>query len=343
MPCPSFVSLRIYSDLSLVPPGGSHVVMLYPFWGKNPEDPADPNSGRFDRYANSGAALLELVSLDDASVAVFPTEWSESAAHAAALFAEAAADAGKPTVFFAGADDHLAVRHEQALVFQTSIVRSRRGPNEFAQPAWSEDFVTEHLGGRLPIRAKGALPVVGFCGLAPASRGVLRRFRTHPAHTAIRARALRLLRQHDGVETNVVERKRFLGGAIDRGRLDVAAMQRVRSEYVANMVGSDYILCSRGAGNFSYRLYETLSCGRIPIFVDTDCVLPYDFVAPWREHCVWVDESELESIGDKVADFHEGLDEGEFEELQRACRRFWEQYIEPEGFFGHFHEHLVTA
>jgi hypothetical protein len=343
MPGPSFVSLRIHSDRSLVPAGGGHVVMLYPFWGKNPEDPADPNSGRFDRYAASGAALIELAPLDDAALAVFPTEWSESAAQAAGRFAEAAGAVGKPTAFFVGGDDHLAVPHEQALVFQTSIVRSRRRPNEFAQPAWSEDFVIAHLGGRLPIRVKGPRPVIGFCGLAPASRGVLRRFRTHPAHTAVRARALRLLREHDGVETNFVERERFLGGAIARGRLDLAAMRRVRSEYVANMVESDYILCGRGAGNFSYRLYETLCCGRIPVFVDTDCVLPYDFVAPWREHCVWVDESELQSIGDKVVEFHEGLDEREFEELQRACRRFWEEYIAPEGFFARFHEHLVTA
>ena len=45
--------------------------MLYPFWGKNPEDPADPNSGRFDRYAASGAALFKLAPLDDATLAGF--------------------------------------------------------------------------------------------------------------------------------------------------------------------------------------------------------------------------------------------------------------------------------
>jgi hypothetical protein len=33
--------------------------MLYPFWGQNPEDPADPNSGRFDRYSETGATLFE--------------------------------------------------------------------------------------------------------------------------------------------------------------------------------------------------------------------------------------------------------------------------------------------
>jgi hypothetical protein len=317
--------------------------MLYPFWGKNPEDPADPDNGRFDRYAEAGSSLFELVPLDRADIAVFPAGWSESRAAAAERFVGTARAAGKPTAIFVSSDDHETVVRDGALVLQTSLFRSRRLPNEFAQPAWSKDFVPAHLGGRLPVRKKGRMPVVGFCGLAPRRRGLMARFRAHAAHTSIRARALRLLREHEGVETNFVERERFYGGGITRGRLDPATMQRVRSEYVQNMAESDYILCSRGAGNYSYRLYETLSCGRIPVFVDTDCVLPYDFVAPWREHCVWVDESEIESVGDRVATFHERLGDQNFEELQRACRHFWEEYLAPEGFFRHFHEHLGRA
>jgi Exostosin family len=311
--------------------------------GKNPEDPADPNSGRFDRYVEVGPALVELVPLEVADLGVFPCEWTRSLASGVQSFVAAAREAGRPTAVFVGGDDHEELPYDGALVFQTSLYRSLRRPNEFAQPAWSEDFVTAHLGGRLPVRSKRAKPVVGFCGLAPQRRGVLARLRAHPAHTSIRARALRLLREHGGVETNFVERERFLGGAIARGKLDQAAMRRVRDEYVRNMVDSDYVVCTRGAGNFSYRLYETLSCGRIPVFVDTDCVLPYDFVTDWRDHCVWVDQSELESIGDRVVAFHESVGEREFVERQQACRRFWEEYVAPEGFFARFHEHLARV
>jgi hypothetical protein len=334
--------LRIYSDRSIVPRDGSHVVMLYPFWGKNPEEPADPNSGRFDRYAEVGSTHFALVPLDAADVAVFPCEWSRALAVEVERFVAAASEAGTPTAVFAASDKHEAIQ-SPALVFQTSLYRSRRASNEFAQPAWSEDFVRAYLGGRLPFRPKRAKPVVGFCGLAPRRRGVLTRLRAHETHTSIRARALRLLREHSGIETNFVERERFLGGALTGGRLDVATMQRARREFVENMIQSDYVLCARGAGNFSYRLYEALSCGRIPVFIDTDVVLPCDFTADWRAHCVWIDESELESIGDRVAAFHEGLGEREFQELQRACRRFWEEYVAPDGFFAHFHEHLAIA
>lgn len=337
------MSLKIYSDRALVPPEGSHVVMLSPFWGKNPEDPADPSSGRFDRYVAVGPELFGLVPLESADLAVFPTEWSPSLEPVVERFVAAAKEAAKPTAVFVGGDEHQQLPHDDPLVFQASLNHSRRLPNEFAQPAWSEDFVTAHLGGLLPVRSKKATPVVGFCGLAPRSRGLRARLRSHPSHTSIRAKALRLLREHNGVDTNFVERERFLGGAISRGQLDPGAIRRVRDEYVRNMVESDYILCSRGAGNFSYRLYETLCCGRIPIFVDTDSVLPYDFAVDWRDYCVWVDESELESIGDRVVTFHEELAEHEFVERQRECRRFWEEYLAPEGFFGRFHEHLARV
>jgi hypothetical protein len=316
------------------------VAMLYPFWGKQPEDPGDPNRGRFDRYVELGPKLFKLAPLDQAALAVFPCEWQPALAAEVERMVHTAASFGRRTVLFIGGDDYQQVPYESATVFQASLYRSSRRENEFAQPAWSEDFVTAHLDGRLPIRPKRDNPVVGFCGLAPGRRKLLQRLRSHPSHTSVRARALELLRNADGVETNFVERERFLGGAVRGGRYDVATMQRVRREYVENIVESDYVLCTRGAGNFSYRLYEALSCGRIPILVDTDCVLPYDFFVDWRSLCVWIAEEELPRIGEKLRAFHDQLTDADFGELQRSCRRFWEQYISPSGFFSNFHHHF---
>jgi len=44
-----------------------------------------------------------------------------------------------------------------------------------------------------------------------------------------------------------------------------------------------------------------------------------------------------------VLEFHESLDESEFEERQRACRRLWETHISPQGFFANFHLHFEPA
>jgi hypothetical protein len=109
-------------------------------------------------------------------------------------------------------------------------------------------------------------------------------------------------------------------------------MQTARREYVQNIVDSDYVLCARGAGNFSYRLYETLSCGRIPVFVDTDCVLPLEDEIDWRALCVWVDARGVDTIGKRVRSFHERLSPEAFIELQRRARATWEEFLSPLGF-----------
>src|SRR5262249_35005491 len=134
-----------------------------------------------------------------------------------------------------------------------------------------------------------------------------------------RSRALDALAGQRDVETDVVIRDGSAGGAWDGapGTLDVELWNRVRREYVRNMLDSDYVLCVRGAGTWSYRFTEALSLGRIPVFVDTDCVLPYDFLLDWREHVVWVDREDIPRIGERIAEFHERLGDAEFEDRQR--------------------------
>ena len=83
-----------------------------------------------------------------------------------------------------------------------------------------------------------------------------------------------------------------------------------------------------------------MACGRIPLFIDTDCVLPFDFAIDWKRFGVWVDQADLRSVADRVAEFHDSISGEEFEELQVACRRLWEEWLSPEAFFANFHRHL---
>jgi hypothetical protein len=330
------VKLKIYSDRSEVPAGTPHTVMLTPFWGKNPAATNDPDAGRFDEYAAIGTRFLELTTLEEADVAVFPLDWSsverDEQIASARHFVHRAAAAGKPSIVFFVSDSDEPLPVEPTAVVRTSLYRSRRRQNDFAQPGWSEDFLS-YLGNEPIIRRKAAKPVVGFCGLVPRSP-------FSPARR-VRGGALRALERDRAVETNFRRKRRFLGGMLAHGSFETTA-RAARDEYVHNMVESDYVLCARGAGNFSYRLYETLSCGRIPVFVDTDCVLPYDFLVDWRDYCVWIDVTDLDRTAEIVAEFHERLTDKEFEELQRSCRRFWEEYIRPVGFFSNFHRIVTT-
>src|SRR2546425_13198640 len=167
--------LKIFTDRAYLPEGRKHVAMLYPFWGKKPEDPGDPSSGRYDRYMEVGSRLFEVTTLEKAEVEVFPGAWEQVLGDTAAVkraeqFLELARRARKPTVIFFWSDSDQEVPYDDTLVFRTSCYRSRQRRNEFAMPAWSEDFVTRYLGGQLPLRSKGERAVVGFCGYAPSFR-----------------------------------------------------------------------------------------------------------------------------------------------------------------------------
>jgi hypothetical protein len=348
--------LKLYSDVSFLPPGKGHVAMLYPFLGTGGKGWSDSSAGVFDEYLATGSQFFRMTTLADADVAILPGAWSHyiDAAEGRALakdFVAIAKSAGKRTIVFFNSDSTEEVQLDDSLIFRTSLNRSRKRPNEFALPAWSEDIVERRLDGKLPIRPKSGRPVVGFCGFAaPLIRSWVRNFARwgasvagmrhgatnpllKPGH-AVRLKAMRALENSPAVDTNFVVRGAFFGSA------EMTQSKYTRGEYVQNMIDSDYTLCVRGAGNFSYRLYETLSCGRIPVFVDTDCVLPYDSVIRWKDYCVYLDESEVARIGDRVAEFHAKLSPSGFEELQRECRKLWKNYISPEGFFRNFHRHL---
>src|SRR6185437_3079461 len=124
-----------------------HAVILSPFWGTNPEAP--PDTGRFESYAELGGSFLRLTSLPECDAGIFPQNWETAGERASELGEEIAAlcrAAGKEPVVFSGADptDPLPV---DATTFRTSLIRSRRRPNEFALPAWSEDFLACYLEG----------------------------------------------------------------------------------------------------------------------------------------------------------------------------------------------------
>lgn len=362
-------TLKIFSDRGYLLPGQPHAVMLNPFWGNSARGVADPLDlfpGRYDKYAEMGSRLLEMVALSEADVAVLPSEWrwvltSKEATKLAVEFAEQAARAGKPLVVFYESDTDEPVPMDNSFVFRTSLRRSQRRSNEFAQPAWCEDIPQSHFGSEVPLRIKQTRATVGFCGRASVPRAKLRVWGGHLLEFAdgtlgtghgfrplqgihLRKRAMRILSTSPLVKTEFVVRNGFMGGAysgigsdatIDRGRLRLA-----RQEYVRNIADSDYVLCVRGGGNFSYRLYETLCCGRIPLFVDTDCVLPYDSLINWKEYTVWVDCKNLARIDERVAAFHESLSPQDFQDLQLRCRRLWEEWLSPQGFFANFRRHF---
>jgi hypothetical protein len=248
-----------------------------------------------------------------------------------------------------------------AICFQSALYRSRLRANQHAVPFFVADPLPQHSNGQVKLRRKGERPVVGFCGYAGVvlpkmaygvyanlKHNLLFRLGRAPYEampvlpaTLLRARTLRLLSTDSRIETNFLINKR----AFKRNdkRFDAEIRARQVATFYRNLLDSDYILCVRGYGNWSIRFYETLACGRIPVFIDTDCVLPSRARIPWKNYCVYVEQHELAHIAERILEFHARLTPDEFIEKQLACRQLWEERLSRAGFMNHLAEELISG
>lgn len=110
----------------------------------------------------------------------------------------------------------------------------------------------------------------------------------------------------------LVKQADFPVDVIDTGGF--TGQQDARDRYVEAMLASTYVICPRGSENFSYRAYEALFFGRVPVIIDTHMVLP-DAV-PWREVGIVVPYEDLDRIADMIREDYEGHSAAQFRERQ---------------------------
>jgi hypothetical protein len=230
------------------------------------------------------------------------------------------------------------VRLPSAIVFVNSAYRSRLARNEVVMPPPTED-----LSGGAPfqVRPKGDKPRVGFCGWADYP-SVFVRLKTaikdlghllggDPARRRglwWRRKALTFLARDTRVTTDFVVRRTHSGV----GATLSADVEALRREYRENVLRNDFTLCTKGDGNYSYRFYETLSLGRLPLFVDTDTPLPLEDVVRYDDFLVRVDGRRLAEIGAVVSAAWASWSDGEFAERQRRAREAFERHLRLDAF-----------
>jgi len=98
--------------------------------------------------------------------------------------------------------------------------------------------------------------------------------------------------------------------------------------YCETIAGSKFILCPRGIGPSSLRLYETIEAGRIPVIVSDDWVAPPQI--SW-DFAVRVPESQISDIPTILKQL-----EPEWEDRSQAARCAWESAYSPSQMFNSF-------
>ncbi|MEL7590327.1 MAG: exostosin family protein [Anaerolineaceae bacterium] len=263
---------------------------------------------------------------------------------------------GKKTVVFCGGDAPANLSHPNIILCEAAGYRSSQElAYHSGMPFFLRDYLSKYCEGEHQPRQWSPVPVIGFCGQADASplRTIFRsirlrvrqaryhagRLKWQPAPFETASFRRRVLAQFEGsqlVRTNYLLREKYHAGN-DREKDDHSPQKLA---FVNNILGSDYTVCMRGGGNFSIRFYETLALGRIPIFIDTDCLLPFHERIPYRELFPWIEMKDLPRAAEIVADFHARHSGDEFVELQRSCRKLWEEHFTPNGFYRDLREKL---
>lgn len=240
----------------------------------------------------------------------------------------------KNLILFAYQDsaEHVPMKH--TIVFRASQYRSHLAVNEVIMPAFVEDLGTIH---GVTIRKKqgrqGDVPSVGFVGKA-GFESLMHRFRFYVKNFLLkkdpykdgvyyRRKAIRALSSSVRVCGNFVLRSSYSGN-IKSIPLDPA---QARAEYVKNIIESDFTLSPKGDGNYSLRFYETLSLGRIPILLDTECVLPLADTVAYDDVIIRVPYTEINRLPDIVSKLYASWSPKEYEHRQKKAREFFVEYL----------------
>lgn len=231
------------------------------------------------------------------------------------------------------------------VLFRVSAYRHHKKEREIIMPYFVED-----LGSRYDIapQARGTQPLVGYCGyarfgsLVRAVRAALRSFAekarlylrrdampsVHQRGLFWRKKAIRGIKISD-LPHAIIERPFYSGH-----RASVPIDEKtIRAEYVDNLRNSDLALCVRGDANASQRFFEALSAGRIPLFLDTDAVLPLEEVVGYRRCLVCVPSRDVHRIGAYVHAWWTKTDETAYRAAQQEAKALFQKYLRLDRYF----------
>lgn len=241
-------------------------------------------------------------------------------------------------VYFSDIADEINVSN--SIIFRTSIIKSTGRKNEMAMPVIKNNLSLAKNNFNAFIEWKEK-PAIGF-------RGIATPLKFNKATRIIRNQINLLANRFN--RNDIFNLRKNFGYLERRNAIKVLGRNKniitdffITEEkdsndppsqqlFIDSVFKNPYTLCISGFGNYSYRFYETLSAGRIPVFVDTDCKLPFEEFIDWKEHVAWVDRKDIYRIDKILLEFHKQR-KHDFIQLQQSNKYLWQEYLSPQNYF----------
>ncbi len=318
----------------------------------------------FDLYFGDNKILsnyFKIVnSIKEADIVILPLEYGfmlKNFNKYVDLFIIKAKNFNKPIWIYSGGDYGISIEDKGIYNFRLGGFKSKLNNNTIIIPSFITDPYSLQIKDGFKPKKKEKQPKIGFVGHAKG--GIMKYFKEYFIYLWInikrffklvyadyqpfypsslkRAHLLKVFEKCDQVSTDFIFRDKYRAGVkIEEKKADTT------KEFYQNIFDNPYTLSMRGGGNFSVRFYETLAVGRIPVLLNTDCLLPLSNTIDWNEHCVIIDETDYKSVGQKVLDFHTNLNEDEFISLQKNNRILWKKYLTRHTFFPLIHDFFLN-
>lgn len=264
----------------------------------------------------------------------------------------------KPIIIDATSDSDTFLDIPTAHILRYGLYKSQKKAFETECPFWSNYRTKNGLNFLKIDSTKGKKPAVGFCGTT-SSAGKLSNLVKFSIPTSLAQSALckgKITRHIDiRVKEGISLKLREKAIALLAGDLRLDTYFDITNQYktyycqdkqnrllleklfIENTSKCDYVLCIRGTGNYSGRLYMALSAGRIPVVLDTDVVIPYEE----RLHIVKIPIHSLHKISDIILEHFENVTDTELKHMKLQNREIYNQLLAPEKFLKHFVSNIV--
>ena len=138
-----------------------------------------------------------------------------------------------------------------------------------------------------------------------------------------RKKTIDVIKREKRVKFNFIKREKWLW---------IYEKDVLRTEYIDNLINSDFPLVIRWFWNFSFRLSEVMSLWKIPLFIDTDCKLPFENEINYKDLFIWVPYKDVENFYDYINKYL-NKNKNKLEQNWKQIRKIYEDYYTLTGYY----------